>query len=224
MEKKGINSERFSGILEIVIVVFLGVASVFSAVAAYQSSLNSSAMSKNYNEGIATITDANQLYVEAGQVMSNDMILYQNIMDLSLEMDYAATPEESAALEEKLANYVNKFLADDLLNAIEWAETQEEETGIYTSPFQSEEYLTTLYADANAEYEKGRTMLEEGHVFNTNGDKMGLIVIYYASVMFLLGICNAIRRNTLKIGLSVFATAIFVVATVQMAAIPFLAP
>lgn len=219
-----IKSEKFTNLLELILVIFLGVASVLSAVAAYQSSLNSSAMSKYYNEGIATITDANQLYVEAGQVMSNDMALYQNLMDLSLEIDYTTDPAEQEVLNEKFASYTSKFLGDDLLAAIEWAEAQEEETGMYSTPFASEAYMTALYADANAQYQEGRTMLEEGHVYNTNGDKMGLIVIYYASVMFLLGICNAIRRNMLKIGLAIFAAAIFVVASVQMSSIPFLTP
>ncbi|MEA4853736.1 MAG: hypothetical protein VB082_05645 [Christensenella sp.] len=219
-----LKSEKFSNVLEIVIVVFLGIASVFSAFAAYQSSLNSSAMSKYYNEGIATITDANSSYVEAGQVISNDMTLYQNLLSLSLEIDYAETPEEAEKAQEKFDNYSAKFLSQDLLDAITWAESKEGETDFYTSPFESEDYMNSVYAEANETYESGRQMLEEGHVYNTNGDKMGLIVIYFATVMFLLGICNALKRNELKIALAAFAAVIFVIATVQMFGIPFLKP
>jgi hypothetical protein len=51
---------------------------------------------------------------------------------------------------------------------------------------------------------------------------MGLIVIYFATVMFLLGIANSLKRNELKLALALFSCAIFIFATIQMAMIPFL--
>lgn len=220
----GIDSEKNTKLIELLVVIFLGVASVFGAFAAYQSALNGSAMSREYNEGISTITDANSSYVEAGQTISNDMVLYQNMISLQLDVEYATDEVEQAKAQEKLTNFEAKFLTQDLQAAIEWATAQEEATGYYTSPFESETYVEAVYKTAAETYQEGRGRLELGHVYNTNGDKMGLIVIYYALILFLLGISSSLKRNVLKIALSGFSLAIFVFATVQMFSIPFLTP
>ena len=218
-----IKSEKSSKLLELLLVVFLGITSVFSAFSAWQSALNSSAMSKNYNEGIATVTDANTLYVEAGQVYSNDMALYQQFISFQYDVEYATDEIEAEKAQAKMDDFMNTFLSENLMNAIVWAGEQQGETGqAYVSPFDSEEYWKSVYAEAEATYQQGRQMLEDGHVYNTNGDKMGLIVIYYAMVLFLLGIASTLKRNGLKLALGLFAVAIFIFATIQMATIPFL--
>ncbi len=221
MEEK---SQKFAGLLELILVIFLGITSVAGAFAAFQSALNSSAMSKEYNEGISEITDANSEYVTAGQVISNDMTLYQQLIKLSFDMDYAATPEEKEKATEQFNQFSSKFLSQNLLDAISWAEDQETQTGNYISPFDYEPYLEEVYRVANEQYQSGRMRLETGHVYNTSGDKMGLIVIYYATVLFLLGVAMTMKRTSLKIGLAAFSFAIFVFASVQMFGIPFLAP
>ena len=218
-----LKSEKSSKLLELLLVVFLGITSVFSAFSAWQSALNSSAMSKYYNEGIATVTDANTLYVEAGQVYSNDMALYQQFISFQYDVDYATDEIQSEKAQAKMDDFMNTFLSENLMNAIIWAGEQQGETGqAYVSPFNSEEYWNSVYAEAESTYQQGRQMLEEGHIYNTNGDKMGLIVIYYAMVLFLLGIGSTLKRNELKVALGLFAIAIFIFATIQMATIPFL--
>lgn len=218
------NNEKVTRILDLAIIIFLGITSVFGAFAAYQSALDSSAMSKDYNEGIATITDANSMYVEAGQTVSNDMALYQNMVSLSLDVDYAKDSDEREKAEEKLDNFTSKFLSETLQASIEWAEKKEKADDAYVSPFDDENYYNEVYKEAQATYDEGRTKLDSGNIFNTNGDKMGLIVIYFATVLFLLGVCSSLKRNGLKVGLSIFSLAIFIFATVQMFQIPFLAP
>lgn len=218
-----LKSEKSSRLLELLLVIFLGVTSVFSAFSAWQSALNSSAMSKNYNEGIATVTDANSLYVEAGQTYSNDVTLYQQFISFQYDVDYASDEIEAEKAQAKMENFMNTFLSENLMNAIIWSGEQQEATGqAYISPFDNEEYWDSVYAEAQNTYQQGREMLEQGHVYNTNGDKMGLIVIYYAMVLFLLGIGSTLKRNELKVALGLFSIAIFVFATIQMAMIPFL--
>lgn len=223
--KETLGKEKNSYILELIVVIMLGITSVMGSLAAYQSGLNSSAMSKDYNEGIATITDANSFYVEAGQVLSRDQAIYMELV--RLEYDWAFSEEgsaEEAKAEEVYSEYANKFISPELQEAIDWAAAEQESTGYYVSPFDHEPYIAAIYADADATYDAGRTLLEEGHMYNTYGDRMGLIVIYYATVLFLLGICGTLKQNTLKLGLVVFSAAVFVFATVQMCAIPFLSP
>jgi hypothetical protein len=218
-----LKSEKSSRLLELLLVIFLGITSVFSAFSAWQSALNSSAMSKYYNEGIATVTDANTLYVEAGQVYSNDVALYQQFISFQYDVDYATDEIEAQKAQAKIEDFMNTFLSENLMNAIIWAGEQQEEIGqAYISPFDNEDYWNSVYAEAQTTYQQGREMLEQGHVYNTNGDKMGLIVIYYAMVLFLLGIGSTLKRNELKVALGLFSIAIFVFATIQMAMIPFL--
>ena len=218
-----LQNEKNTRGIELFLVIFLGITSVFSAYSAWQSSLNNSAMSKHYNEGIATITVANSLSVEAWQTDSDDVALYQQY--ISFQYDYAyATDEvtEEKALR-KMEDFENTFFSDDLVAAVNWSYEQQQATeASYVSPFESQIYWDTVYAEANAAYEKGRTLLDSGNTYNTNGDKMGLIVIYFATVMFLLGIANSLKRNELKLALALFSCAIFIFATIQMAMIPFL--
>lgn len=218
-----IKSEKTSKLLELLLVVFLGITSVFSAFSAWQSALNSSAMSKNYNEGIATVTDANSLYVEAGQTYSNDVTLYQQFISFQYDVEYAEDEIQAEKAQAKMEDFMNTFLSEDLQKAIIWAGEQQETSGQdYISPFDNEEYWNSVYAEAQSTYQQGRQMLEEGHIYNTNGDKMGLIVIYYAMVLFLLGIASTLKRNMFKVALGLFAVAIFIFATIQMSMIPFL--
>jgi len=76
------RKEKLTDVIELIVVVFLGITSVFGAFAAYQASLNNSAMAKEYNQGIATITDANSYYIEAGQTYASDQSLYQSLLSL----------------------------------------------------------------------------------------------------------------------------------------------
>lgn len=221
--KEKINSERGSRVLEIIVVIFLGITSVVSAFSAWQSGLHSSAMSKYYNDGIATVTDGNSLYVEAGQVISSDMALYMELIRLEYDWMYSEVDSAEEAKSEEIYNeYANKFIGEELQEAIDWAAEQEESTGYYVSPFEYEPYIESVYADADATYQEGRDMLEKGHEYNTYSDKMGLIVVYYAMVLFLLGICGTLKNNVLRFVLILFSAVIFIVATAQMVQIPFL--
>ena len=122
-----------------------------------------------------------------------------------------------------MEDFENTFFSEDLVAAVNWSYEQQQATeASYVSPFESQIYWDTIYAEANAAYEKGRMLLDSGNTYNTNGDKMGLIVIYFATVMFLLGIANSLKRNELKLALALFSCAIFIFATIQMAMIPFL--
>lgn len=221
--KDRINSEKGNYMLELVVVIFLGISSVMGSLASFQSGLQSSAMSKEYNEGTAMIMQANSSYVSANQEYAKDTAIYMELVDLQYDWMYSeeGSAEEERA-EEAYDEYANKFVSEALQAAIDWADEQEAETGYYTSPLESEEYLDTIFAEYYEEFETGRTMMEKGHDHNTWGDQMGQVVVEFAMVLFLLGICGTLRNNQLKLVLMAFSLVVFVIATVEMVQIPFL--
>lgn len=219
-----LRSDRRNNLLELIVVLLLGVTTIASSFAAFQASLNEGEASASYNEGVATITNANSLYISAGQRISNDMSLYQSLLLLNEQVDNAEASADKEKLQKMVDDFSAKFINEELTAAIKWSKAQEAKTGVYTSPFESQDYLTAIYTDAEKVYESGQKMLENGHAYKETGERMGLIVIYFATVLFLLGVCNAIRNIKIKLGLMGFSTALFVFAAIQLFSIPLLTP
>ncbi|MDL2238138.1 hypothetical protein LJC56_10010 [Christensenellaceae bacterium OttesenSCG-928-K19] len=218
-----LGKEKGSYILELVIVIMLGITSVMSAVASYQSGLHASKMSESYNNGISYTTEGNSMYVEAGQQLSSDTAIYMELISLEYDWMFSETgSDEEAKAEEKYNEFHSKFVSDILNEAIEWAHAEEEATGYYTSPFEYEPYLDAVYGEADEMYTRGKLMLVEGHKHNTHSDQMGQMVVYFALALFLLGICGTLKNNTLKLILVIFSVGVFIFAIVQMVNIEFM--
>ena len=112
------RADRYGNIIELIIVLLLGLTSIASSFAAYQASLNEGEASAAYNDGVATITDANSMYISAGQKISNDMSLYQSLLVMGEELDGASGSSEKERMQTIIDNFSAKFLSQELLDAI----------------------------------------------------------------------------------------------------------
>lgn len=150
--------------------------------------------------------------------MAQDMDIWNRISDLRIDLEFAQSKdnEEVEKLEWKLDQIMFDNVSDELAEAIEWADAQEE----YASPFDKEGFIESYFEEADAAYEQGQRILEEGQRDNSLGDVLGLVTVIYAVVLFLLGIVPSFNNLHIKTGLFIVASLGFIYATAIMLSIP----
>jgi hypothetical protein len=216
MEKKD-----FSAKVELFVAIFLGITAVLTAWASWQDSLYGGNQAQKYTKGTALVGEANSLYNEAAQYIAQDMEIWNRISDLRIEYDFAAQNNDTAEMEKmewKLGQIMADNVTEELAAAIEWADAQPE----FASPFDKEGFVESYYEAADAAYQEGYAMIEDGNKDNEKGDRLGLATVVYAFVMFLLGIAASFEETRTKIGVIVLAMIGFVFATVIMLSVPIL--
>lgn len=214
------KKEKLLAKLELFIAIFLGVTAVLTAWASWQSSLYGGNQSTKYTKGAAIVAEANSMYNEASQIIAQDMDIWNRINDLRIELEFVQNWDGAEA--EKLQWKIDQVMADnvsgDLAAAIEWADAQEG----YASPFDMEGFIDSYYAEADAKYDEGQTMIEAGQKDNSYGDVLGLATVIYAVVLFLLGIVGPFDEIRTKIVVIAVAVAGFIYATIVMLGVPIL--
>lgn len=214
------EKDRFTARLELFIAIFLGITAILTSWASWQSSLYSGEQSAKYTKGIAIIGEANSMYNEAAQYIAQDMELWNRISDLRIELEFAQSrdSDEVEKLQWKLDQIMADNVSEELAEAIEWADAQEE----YASPFDKEGFEESYYEEANKMYEQGQQMIEAGQRDNDMDDRLGLVTVIYAVVMFLLGITASFDEKRTRILVIAVAAVGFVYATITMLGVPVL--
>ncbi len=230
------NGKTTEEILEIVIAVLLGVVTLLTAWASWIGSLHGGNQATNYTTSNNMAADGNARYNQAAQTMMQDMILWSEIGDLQTEIQFAQAYEDEVTLEMdcyklyyKCMEQLSESMATALLwdfdsyaameptdAVLDWMSNSE----ALTSPFSSQEYVDAYFADAYAVLAESETLLQQGEQDNTNGDRMGLVTVFYSVVLFLLGIVNTFKGMSNKyivIGVSVVC---LIAATIIMCTVP----
>ena len=227
--KKGISSET----LEVIVVIFLGITALTTAWASWISSLHGGNQATNYTTSNNIAADGNSRYNQAAQAMMQDMMLWNDISDLQLEIVYAQSIDDKDALE--LAAYKLYYkavdnLTEDMAAAIGWDPEaaaaakepvdyvldwiEQPEAGV--SPFTDEAFINAYFEDANAVLEEANEYLEQGKQDNANGDAYNLVTVLYSVVLFLFGIVGTFKSDRNKKILIVIAGIAFLLATIYM--------
>ena len=219
IQKVNEQDDKKKAKLEIFIVVFLGLTAVFTAWASWQAALYGSRQDTKYTQSNAVISEANSMYNEASQYLQQDMTLWNQIMGLQLDLAFA---EENGDTDEteKLSYKINQIMIDsvseELMEAIEWADAQEE----YASPFDKEGFVESYFIDAQDKFAEGDELLSSGMADNTAGDKLGLISVLYSVVLFLLGITSSFKSLKVQYAAVIISLVCFIGASAFMLTIP----
>ena len=213
------NKKTKEEIFEIVIVILLGITAVFMAWASWISSLHGGNQATNYATSNNLAADGNSRWNEAVQSMTQDMITWNTISDLLIEISFADENGDTASVEKnqwKLDQIIADNTTDEFKTAIDWAMEQEE----YASPFEMEGYSESYFEDAQACLDKSEAVLKQGEEDNKNGDAFGLVTVIYSVVLFLLGIVSTFKSFINKLAVTGISIVAFVLATIYMSAIP----
>lgn len=211
-------------IIEIIVAVLLGVTALATAWASWIGSLHGGNQATNYTTSNNLSAEGNSEWNEASQMLMQDMMTWNTISDIYIDMAYAE--EKGDELEYEKSSYKYDTLlydncTEDFQAAIEWALSQEE----WTSPFEytyedGTTYRDSYFDNAREVIAEADQMLEQGKADNTNGDAFNLVTVIYSVVLFLLGIVGVFKNLPNRIAILGVAAVGFLIATIYMFTIP----
>jgi hypothetical protein len=126
-----------------------------------------------------------------------------------VDLDYAnyrGDTDGAEAAQYKL-DMLMYSVTDELTEAIGWANAQEN----YATPFEKDGFINTYYEDASAVMDEGYAQIEQGDEANNWADKLGLVSVILAVVLFMLGIVGVFQSKRTKL----------IIASVSVAALIF---
>ena len=215
--------EKKSNRIEFIIVVLLGITAVATAWSTWQGGLHGSQMDQKYTMANNLNAEANSMYNEGIQNLSQDMLVWNQLSGLYIDYAFAdekGDAEEIEKLEYKIGQITEDNLSEDFAAAIDWADSQEE----YAAPFDNEDFVDTYFTESWEKFDEAEAMLEAGNENNTHSDNQGLVSVIYAVVLFLLGITASFKQIKVKYILLTVSGVGFVAATAFMFTIPIVMP
>lgn len=205
---------------EVIIAILLGLVSIATAYASFQSSLYDGNMTQSYTTGSNYATEAESLYLEGNQQYVRDAQLYDRLIDLQLDTQNP-DPTIAAAAAEKFDVIYFQSVSDELGAAIQWADQQNAaDPDLYYSPLDSEDYLDVLFGGYADTKQLADDTIAEGDRANVLSDKLTLATVIMAISLFLLGIAAVVSAFRIKLIMGSIALVIFVLAAVLAASIP----
>ena len=224
-------------ILELIVVILLGVTALLTAWCSWIGSLHGGVQATSYTTSNNLASEGNSEYNAGIQQMNQDMLLWNDISDMQLEISFSQAAEDEDAVNKtcyQLFYKLDENLSERMSDAIGWSNLTDEQredptTAVlawmemdeaYISPFYDEEYVAAYIETANDLLTQSAAELEQGKEANANGDAFGLVTVVYSVVLFLLGIVGTFKKPANKYALVGFAFAAFLFATVYMFVLP----
>lgn len=207
--------------LELIIAILLGIVSIGIAYASFQAALYDSEMAAAYQRGTALSTEAESLYLEGNQQYVQDAQLWNQLLQLSIE---AESGDPTIAANAQATSDVLAFQAvsEDLAAAIAWSDEQNAaDPETYYSPLDSEDYRAALFGGYEATAAEAAAAVEEGDEANSLGDRLMLHTVLMSISLFLLGIAAVVRQYRVQLLLVFSGSAIFALAVILTALVPF---
>lgn len=225
-------------ILELIVVIMLGITALLTAWGSWIGSLHGGEQATSYTTSNNVAAEGNAEYNAGMQKMNQDMLLWNDISDMQLDISFADENGDTATAEKvcyQLFYKLDENLSETMANAIGWSyELTEEQAAdpigtvrqwlekeeAYVSPFFDQAYVDTYFATANELLAQSQEILESGKQSNQNGDAFGLVTVIYSVVLFLLGIVSTFKSTTNKKAVLIISVVAFIFATIYMFTIP----
>lgn len=236
--RKLVDVEKQEARLETLIAIFLAITALLTAWATWIGSLHGGNMSTNYTKSNNSSVEGNSMFNEATQNVMQDMLLWNEITDLQIELQYADSEEDietrdlaAYKLYYKCFDNLSEAMAEEIGWDFKAAEAYSEKPVDYIlqwltdekstmSPFSNQEYTNHYYIDSQDVIAESTEYLEEGQKDNTKGDTFNLVTVFYSVVLFLLGIAGTFKRLPNRKVVVFASIALMLVATVYMFTIP----
>jgi hypothetical protein len=224
--------------IELLVVIMLGITALLTAWGSWIGSLHGGEQATSYTLSNNLAAEGNSEYNAGVQQMNQDMLLWNDISDMQMEIRFAQQNEDDHTLEkvcyqlfykldenlsEKMAaaigwdyNLTEDQFADPADTVLTWMEKDE----AYRSPFYDEGYVAGYFENANTLLAESAEELEKGKTSNANGDAFGLVTVIYSVVLFLLGIVSSFNSIKNKKAIVAISMAAFLFATIYMFTIP----
>lgn len=242
MEEKSVSRRKTKKtpdeVIELIVVIMLGVTALFTAWGSWIGSLHGGNQATSYTTSNNLASEGNSEYNAGVQQMNQDMLLWNDISDMQMEISFAQSSDDDVTMEKvcyQLFYKLDENLTERMAEAIGWnyimseAEYSDptgtvlawmESDEAYSSPFFDEEYVAGYFETANELLAQSQEALEIGKEANANGDAYGLVTVIYSVVLFLLGIVSSFNNTRNKQVVVVISLVAFLLATIYMFTIP----
>ena len=204
------KTRDWDAIIELIIVIMLGITALLTAWASWIGALHSGNQATNYTTSNNLAAEGNSEYNAGVQQMNQDMLLWNDISDMEIEIAFAQDANDKDTVDKTCYQLFYKLddnLTDSMAKALGWNPTDEDyddpTTAILTwmktqksmtSPFYDQTYVDSYFSKANDLLEQSQKTLEQGQKDNTHGDAFGLVTVIFSVVLFLLGIAISFKN------------------------------
>lgn len=238
-EKKPFMAFLDENKLEIVTVILLGITALLTAWASYVGSIHGGNQATNYATSNNLSSDGNAMYNSAVQTLTQDMNVWNTILDYEIEIMYADSINDQNEVEAyvwKLQWFCMDNLSEDMAAIIGYdqeafndgvndtediiAWINDDSGKAITSPFVDEAFTDSYFAETNAKLDEAQAVLEQGQQDNANGDKFSLVTVIYSVALFLLGIVGVFKNQTNKKIVLLVSVVCLIIAVIFMVTIP----
>ena len=225
-------------VIELIVVIMLGVTALFTAWGSWIGSLHGGNQATSYTTSNNLASEGNSEYNAGIQQMNQDMLLWNDISDMQMEISFALDNGDDSTVEKvcyQLFYKLDENLSERMAEAIGWNYVMSEEEyndpvgtvlawmesdEAYSSPFFDEDYVAEYIETANDLLAESQEALENGKEANANGDAYGLVTVIYSVVLFLLGIVSSFSNTRNKQVIVIVSLVAFLFATIYMFTIP----
>ncbi len=225
------KEQRLLRLVEILVVVLLGLTALLTAWASWIGSLHGGNQATNYTLSTNLASEGNSEYNAGSQYLMQDMLLWNEIADLQMDIIYSTDEDEIELACTKLYYKMNENLSEDMAAQIAWTypDTYDIVDTIYewmeydeawTSPFFSQDYIDSYYDYAFELLAESEEALAQGKEDNANGDAFGLVTVIYSVSLFLLGMVSTIEDKKNKYALLIISVVSVLAATIYMITLP----
>ena len=231
------QKNRNEAIIEVIVVILLGITALLTAWGSWIGSLHGGNQATNYTTSNNLAAEGNSEYNAGIQQMNQDMILWNDISDMQVDISFYQNAEDDASMIKvcyQLYYKLNENLSDRMAETIGWSALTEDELSdpevavltwlemeeAYVSPFFDEEYVAGYFTTANELLAESQEVLERGKAANASGDAFGLVTVIYSIVLFLLGIVSTFSKTSNKYALIAISVVAFLFATIYMITLP----
>jgi hypothetical protein len=199
---------------ELVIAILLGIASIVTAYASFQSSLFDGEVNRLNTKAGVLAAEAESFYLEGNQQYVSDAQLFDRVTELSIIAD-GPDPAAAAIAQETIDVLLFRSATEAFSAAMDWAVVENEaDPTMFTHPQLSEDYLATLFGGYEETKALADAALADAAFVGDLGDRLTLNTVLLAISLFLLGVAAILRTRSVRVLLAGVATTILVVATV----------
>jgi hypothetical protein len=199
---------RWTGRLELIITVLLGLTAIVGAFAALKNEQRNHDATFEFSEGIKNFDDAGQFYATGNATFTHDQTLF---------LEYAKAIQ---ANDKQLATYIfNNLMGEPLQAGVKWWEGPNAKAKVpEQTPFTSKnpDYAIPQLTEAQNSTNASRTNFSEAREQQDKADHFTLVEVILATALFLFGIAGVTRNMTLRVGTLGFGTLIFVASLVLL--------
>jgi len=207
--------DRLGRTLDIIATCILGLATILSAWAGYQSSLWSGNSQTHYADGSNKLNEGNARFLLGVQ-----MIMVDSMMSLESETQRALGLGLKQPARFLLAAGIEQGMQEDFQKVLAQTRAFTKKTGKKQNPFEHPAYTKARLGEAKLMRKQSTRLFSKAQAENNSSDAYILVTVFFAIVLFFAGMASVLRNTPQKIVFLTGSLATMLFALFKMLMLP----